>query len=205
MEDTKTGRIMLVAAHRTLRQALRQSLERHGVHVVADAPMGREAVAVAVVHRPHVVLVDLASDAEAGLGTCREFREAGIHTHLVALAPRLGPAGHQARAEAVVGLVDAEVSIEDLVGFLATAGQRHASRTRRRHAPRAAHATLLTDREIEVLALAATGLSDGQISHALYISYKTVRNHLHHVYAKLGARSRTEAVTVGLRHGLISL
>jgi DNA-binding NarL/FixJ family response regulator len=63
----------------------------------------------------------------------------------------------------------------------------------------------LTDRELEVLRLAARGLTNKQIGHDLDISDRTVQNHLANIYAKLGVASRTEAVTAGLQRGLFRL
>jgi DNA-binding NarL/FixJ family response regulator len=63
----------------------------------------------------------------------------------------------------------------------------------------------LTDREVEVLRLAAKGMSNRDISRELCISIRTVQTHLSNVFNKLGVGSRTEAVVLGLRKGLFSL
>ena len=64
---------------------------------------------------------------------------------------------------------------------------------------------ILTGRELEILRLAAQGLSNARIAERLYVSVRTVQVHLTHIFNKLGVGSRTEAVIVGLRRGLISL
>lgn len=69
--------------------------------------------------------------------------------------------------------------------------------------PEAASRPLLTPREVEVLALVGEGMSNKTIARRLGISAHTVKYHLEAVFAKLGVRSRAEAVTRGLRHGLI--
>jgi len=61
----------------------------------------------------------------------------------------------------------------------------------------------LTSRELEVLALAASGLSTRQIGDQLYLSRNTVKSHLAHVYSKLGAHNRAEAVAAGLHVGTL--
>jgi len=63
----------------------------------------------------------------------------------------------------------------------------------------------LTEREVEVLRLAAKGMSNRDISRELSISVRTVQTHLSNVFNKLGVGSRTEAVVLGLRKGLFSL
>jgi len=63
----------------------------------------------------------------------------------------------------------------------------------------------LTDRELEVLRLAACGLSNAEISGKMYLSIRTVQVHLTHIFTKLGVGSRTEAVIAGLRSGLLKM
>jgi DNA-binding NarL/FixJ family response regulator len=74
-----------------------------------------------------------------------------------------------------------------------------------RMAQSATGADTLSERELDVLRLAARGLTNKQISRDLIISDRTVQNHLANIYAKLQVASRTEAVTVALQRGLIRL
>ena len=62
----------------------------------------------------------------------------------------------------------------------------------------------LTNREIEVLRLVSDGLANRVIGNSLFISVQTVKSHLEHILAKLGASSRTHAVAIGIRRGLIA-
>ncbi len=70
--------------------------------------------------------------------------------------------------------------------------------------PRTTRDAALTAREEEVLALVAEGRSNGEIARTLFISAKTVSVHVSNIMAKLGAGSRTEAVAVARREGLLS-
>jgi DNA-binding NarL/FixJ family response regulator len=63
----------------------------------------------------------------------------------------------------------------------------------------------LTGRELEVLGALATGASTVEVARQLYVSPKTVKNHIAHIYAKLGASSRTQAVAKALRQGIVSI
>jgi two-component system response regulator DegU len=67
------------------------------------------------------------------------------------------------------------------------------------------HASRLTRRETEVLQLITDGLSTPEVADDLYISQKTVKNHLASVYQKLEARDRTQAVVEAMRQGLVTL
>jgi two-component system response regulator DegU len=76
---------------------------------------------------------------------------------------------------------------------------------RRLDRPEAEEDRLITKREEEVLQLIADGLSTPEVASSLYISQKTVKNHLAAIYQKLDARDRTQAVVRAVRMGIISL
>jgi DNA-binding CsgD family transcriptional regulator len=84
----------------------------------------------------------------------------------------------------------------------------HAIARERRPPPRHRTATVcpdtLTARELEVLALIASGLTDPEVAVALTVSVATVRTHVRHVRTKLGVRSRAHAVAVAIRAGMIA-
>jgi len=63
----------------------------------------------------------------------------------------------------------------------------------------------LTAREVEVLQALANGASTSDVARSLFISHKTVKNHLAHIYAKLGASSRTQAVATAVRLGIVRI
>lgn len=199
-----TRRVMVITSHRTLRQALCRALAEQGVTVTTDAPHGREALVAALGAVPHVVLVDVCTDPALGIDTCRQFRKAAVNTRLIALTPRVGSEAHAVRAAGVDGVVSTDTSVEDLAAFIRHVGMPTRTTARSRHQA-GRPARVLSNRECEVLTLAASGLTDSQVAQNLYLSVKTVKNHLHNLYTKLGARSRTEAVVIAARQGLITL
>jgi len=95
------------------------------------------------------------------------------------------------RAEAKAGRLDRD-AVEAVLG---AAGHRV---LRRREGPAG-----LTSRELEVLRLLARGLSNKEIAGALFISTKTVANHVEHIYAKIEASSRAAASLFAMQHGLL--
>jgi DNA-binding NarL/FixJ family response regulator len=198
---------MLVTTHRTIRDALRHALESLGLEVITDAPPGREAVLAALTSHPHVALVDAANDPTAGIEACRLLHRDVPHVELVALATHAAATRQAVREAGAARVLSADIAVVQLATVLASVASGVARRGQRRaRSPAKRPPTLvLSEREHEVLALAAAGLTDGQISSTLAISHKTVKNHLHHIYGKLGVRGRTDAVMLGVRRGLISL
>jgi HD-GYP domain-containing protein (c-di-GMP phosphodiesterase class II) len=102
-------------------------------------------------------------------------------------------AAAELRAEVTAGRMDADAA----EAVLSVAG--HASQAARRPERPAG----LTAREVDVLRLAAQGLSSRQIAQRLVISPKTARNHIEHIYVKIGASSRASASLFAMRHGLL--
>ncbi|MFM8530230.1 MAG: LuxR C-terminal-related transcriptional regulator [Ilumatobacteraceae bacterium] len=202
--ESRPPRVVVITGHRIVRQALSQALRDRGLDVAKDATTGREGLIAALGCAPLVVLVDATSDPAAGIDTCKQIRRAALNTCLIALVPRLGATLHAAQAAGVDGTVHADVSLDDLSAFIARAPRSARERARRNHPSHRAPSPI-SRREAEVLSLAAAGLTDAQIASTLVVSVKTAKNHLHNLYAKLGARSRTDAVVIAARQGLITI
>jgi DNA-binding CsgD family transcriptional regulator len=109
--------------------------------------------------------------------------------HREALTPEV--AAKELRAEVRAGRMDGDV-VEAVLG---AAGHREA---RRREGPAG-----LTAREVDVLGLLSRGLSSKEIAARLVISPKTARNHIEHIYAKIGASNRAGASLFAMQHGLL--
>ena len=210
-------RVLLADDHRLLRESLRRSLVEEGFDVVGEAADGEEAVELAAELRPEVVLLDVSMPNMGGV-------EAAGHIHDAQPAIRIVMLTMHADAEVVAdalragacGYLTKDSSTDEIAsairmaanGETAVSPQLAASmlgELRRLDRPDAEEDRLITKREEEVLQLIADGLSTPEVASSLYISQKTVKNHLAAIYQKLDARDRTQAVVRAVRMGIISL
>ncbi len=211
-------RVMVVDDQALVREGLMTLLQTVAdIHPVAAAADGEEAVALCARHRPDVVLMDLRMPKLDGVAATRRIREAQPETEVVVLtthadeasildALRAGARGYLTKdagiaeiSRAVHAAADHQTLLDPVVhGQLlaaATAGARPAPE------PVSLPADL-TQREGEVLSLVARGLSNREIAATLVVSEATVKTHINHVFAKIGARDRAQAVHYAYTHGL---
>jgi DNA-binding NarL/FixJ family response regulator len=180
------------------------------IEVLGTASDGEEAVELVERLRPDVVLMDLRMPRCDGVAATRRLRELGSPTQVVVLttyaddrsvveALRAGARGFltkDAGAEeidrAIAAVVRGEAAIDPavqhhLVDAVAGAAELPDG---------------LTPREVEVLALIAEGLSNGEIAERLVVSEATVKSHVNHLFTKTGVRDRAQAVSYAYRHGI---
>lgn len=203
-------RVLIVDDHPVVRSGLRALLDgADGVEVVGAAASGEEALRLASETSPDVVLCDLRLGPGldgVGVTTALQAQRGGPAVLIlttydndsdIARAVLAGAAGYL--------LKDAEP--EDIVSGIAdaAAGRLVLSRDMEgRVVERMAQGVpTLSARELDVLRLVEEGVTNRGIAKRLFISEGTVKTHLVHAYAKLGAESRTAAVAAARRHGLL--
>ncbi|MGZ4701818.1 MAG: response regulator [Ilumatobacteraceae bacterium] len=202
--------VILVDDHTMLRQGIRRALESEGIKVVAEASDGATAIKLALEHKPDVVLMDVSMPGMDGVEAARRLVEADGRQRVVMLTMHIDRdiIDRAIRAGAVGYLTkDSSISEVILAIQLAANGDRPMS-------PRLAAAmldearrddALISAREEEVLQLVADGFGTNEIAERLYISGKTVKNHLASIYEKLNARDRTQAVLMAVKMGIVKL
>jgi len=214
-------RVIIAEDHTFVREATRQLLEQEpDIEIVGEATDGAEAVALVERLNPDVAIVDISMPVMSGIEATERIKAVRPGTAVLILTQydddqyifallAAGAAGYLLKDVPSTEIVRAVRSVHAgepvlhpaivkkvLARFAAEAQDQQPAR---------AEGELLTEREREILRLAACGLSNARIGERLFVSLRTVQVHLTHIFNKLGVGSRTEAVIVGLRRGVLRL
>jgi DNA-binding NarL/FixJ family response regulator len=200
-------RVLVVDDHPVVRQGLRAFLDvQADIEVVGEASDAGSCVAAAAQLRPDVVLLDLRMPGGDGIEALRGIRELDLPARVLVVtsftepgavlpAVRAGAAGYvykdvdpSALAAAIRSVHAGHVLLHPEVARQLTGGGEPEMR--------------LTDREREVLAELARGMSNREIGRALGMAEKTVKTHVSAILAKLGVQDRTQAALYAVREGL---
>jgi len=177
-----------------------------GFRVVAEGANGAEAVSLWQRHRPRITLIDLKMPIMDGVTAIQTIRQEDPKAIIVILTTYDGEAdifrGVSAGAK---GYVLKDIEPRELMECLrqVAVGGTHIPPMIAMKLSNHLSSEALTGREVEVLALVADGFSNAEIAGRLYISETTVKAHMKNVLGKLDATSRTEAVALASRRGLI--
>jgi DNA-binding NarL/FixJ family response regulator len=191
-------RILIADDHDVLRQGLRDLLEEKGWKVCGEAADGREAVGMALLLKPDVVVLDLDMPMLSGLEAARQIRGNKVASTIVIFTMHkneyLEQAALEAGADAVVTKADGGNQLLDTIDQ----ASHHPTTS-----PVARKANALTTRQVEILRLLAAGKSNRDISTALGISPKTVETHRAAIMRKLDINSITQLVRYAIRNKLV--
>ena len=215
-------RVIIADDHAVVREGTRRIFEQEpDIEVVGEAANGVEAVALVQQLNPQVAIVDISMPVLGGIEATERIKAACPGTAVLILTSydddryvfallAAGAAGYLLKdvpsAEVVraVRCVSAGEPVlhpaiaRKVLARFATQNEVHEDEGSSAEGP-------LTEREREVLRLAACGMSNASIAGKLYLSVRTVQAHLTQIFHKLSVGSRTEAVIVGLRHGILNL
>ena len=207
-----TVRVLIADDHPVVRSGIRGMLASDPrLEVVAEAGDGAEAVALALRERPDVVLMDLRLPELDGASATAEIRNRRPETQVLVLTTYDTDADIVRAIDAgATGYLLKDVPHEELTKAVRAAARGEpvlapAVAARLMERSRGAAGDSLSAREIEVLQLAARGMSNSEIARELFVSATTVKAHLAHVYRKLGVGDRTAAVTAALERHIIRL
>jgi len=213
-----TIRLLLADDHRMLREGLSRSMADEGFDVVGQADNGEEAVRLVAELQPDIVLMDVSMPEMDGVEATRHIVDSGSPSRVIMLTMH---ADKEVLAEAIragaSGYLVKDCSTEEVADAVRTAARGDTAlspklaatmldEVRRLEAPDVPEdERIITKREEEVLQHIADGCSTPEVAERLYISQKTVKNHLASIYQKLDARDRTQAVLQAVRMGIVQL
>lgn len=202
-------RVLLVDDHPMLRAGLADAIAgQPDMQVVAEAGDGREAVAAWASVRPDLAIMDLAMPGMCGLEALQAIRAQFPAARIVMLTTFGGDAQVRRALEAgASGFLLKSSLRKELVGMIRAVhgGQRYISPEIAQQLASHLGASLLSEREVEVLQCAAAGNANKRIAGQLGISEETVKAHMRSILSKLDANDRTHAVTIALKRGIIGL
>ena len=210
-------RVLLADDHAVVRKGIRQFLEEAGdIDVIAEADDGAEALRQIEELQPDVAVLDIRMPEMTGVEATRRIKSRFPSVRVVILTSydddpyvfallQAGADGYVLKTATGDELVRAVRTVHRGESALSPEIASKVVRQAMTGHPEGAAEQVenLTERELDVLRLAARGLTNRAIGHELSISHRTVQGHLQSIYGKLDVGSRTEAVTESLRRGWI--
>ncbi len=203
--------------HDLFRRGLRELLEEQGIRVIGEASTGSDAIALAVRARPDVVVMDLNLPRQSGVDATRELVAAAPESRVLMLTVASdGRSVLDALIAGACGYLLKDATVEEIAAGVraAAAGQsfvspqvgHHVLERLRGQAGGAEGArgeeTPLSERELDILRLIAEGCDNDEIAERLFLSPRTVKNHVSSILAKLQMDNRVQAAVYAVRKGI---
>ncbi len=207
--------VIIADDHAIVREGTRQILEREDdLEVVGEASDGEEAVRLATQVRPDVAIIDIAMPRVNGIEATRQIKTLVPGTAVLILTAydndqyifallEAGAAGYLLKYVSGRELIDAIRAVYSGESVLHPVVARKVLKrfVRSPQDAQESPAAQVSEREMQVLKLAAKGMSNKEIAEELSLSVRTVQAHLGHIFNKLKVGSRTEAILFGLKDG----
>jgi DNA-binding NarL/FixJ family response regulator len=211
-------RVLVVDDHDLFRAGLRNLLEEKGVNVVGEAENGEAAIRLTSDLAPDVVIMDLNMPGAGGVETTRRLSSLAPLSRVVVLtisaddddvmnAVMAGACGYllkDSSMEELIAGIRAASEGESLISpqIAAKVLQRLRAQSKDADAAETIRAEL-SDRELQVLKLISNGKDNAQIARELFISPKTVKNHISNILMKLQIENRIQAAVYAVRSGIV--
>lgn len=209
--ETKGVRVLVAEPHDLVRELIVDRLLSAGFDVVAATGDGQSAISLALQFQPDVVLIDVEVRDPDGVSAIKEMVRMDQRRRVIALTAtddvltarytiEAGARGFVSKKEVFAGLISAIEAVMKGDTVVSPTIPAEFGRRTSRHSE-----SLLSERETEVLRLVASGLTNTEISVRLFISARTVKNHLASIYDKLGVGDKTQALIRAVRLGIVEI
>lgn len=208
-------RVMIVDDHELIRQGLRKILEIENDIIVAGvAEDGESAIKMAQELNPDVMLLDINMKGLNGIKTLKRIKEMGLRVKVIMLTihsdreylletMNMGAAGYVLKDTGTDSLITAIRRVHEGFSYIhPSMADESATDLMAKTAVPDPEKDKLTRREIEVIALIADGLNNKEIADQLYISEKTVKNHVSNLFKKINVTDRTQAAIFAFKHSI---
>ncbi len=217
MDKSKKIRVLLADDHAVVRKGIRDFLEEdETLRVIGEANDGEEALVLIASNAPDVAVFDIQMPRLNGLDATRRVKKEFPNVHVLILtaydddpylfaALQAGASGYLLKTSSAEELLHAVHAVAEGETALSPGIAKKLVRRAAGHSEQEDIIEPLTERELDVLRLAAQGLGNKQIGATLNISDRTVQGHLANIYAKLHVATRTEAVMFAVRQKWITL
>ena len=213
---SKTVNILIADDHALVRRGVKTLLESQDhFRVVAEAKTGDEAIQKAKEYHPDVAILDIRMSGMSGIDACRQIVNSGGGCKVIMLtayaeddllfaAIQAGASGYVLKLVGGDELIHAVERVSSGEGFLDSAmtGSVFKAINKATGAQHAAMFLTLTPREMGILALVSTGMTNRQIGSKLHLGEGTIRNYVSSVLAKLAVANRAEAAAFAVQHKL---
>lgn len=211
--------VLIADDHSMVRQGLKQILElEKDIAVIAQASNGDEAVKLAKEKKPDVILMDINMPGTNGLQAIKELKQDKVPSRVIVLTIhedreylfktlQMGAEGYVLKDAEPSVLIEAIRNVFGGQSYIQPNMTKELVKEFNRvtlHEKDKNEENNLTSREIEVLELIAEGMINKEIAKHLYISEKTVKNHVSNIFKKLNVSDRTQAAIYAFKHNIKS-
>ena len=209
--------LLIADDHSMVRQGLKQILElEKDIVVTAQASNGNEAVRLAREFKPDIILMDINMPGTNGLQAIKEIKQEKLPSKVIVLTIhedreylfktlQMGAEGYVLKDAEPAVLIEAIRNVYNGQSYIQPNMTKELVKEFNRvtlHEKEKSDENNLTTREIEVLELIAEGMINKEIAKQLYISEKTVKNHVSNIFKKLDVSDRTQAAIYAFKHNM---